>query len=334
MPFLLRSQAQYFRHPKTTAPLELREIRSDGDQVVTGVLTDGQAVFPVDRGIPRFVPSQNYARSFGYQWQTFPKAQLDSHTEWGGESERRLFEETGWPRRMEGQTILEAASGMGRFTEILARTGAQICTFDYSEAVDANRDNNGKSANVSFAQADIYDPPYAHESFDKILCIGALQHCPSPRGAFESLLRFLKPGGEIVVDVYRLYWQSALLGKYYLRPVTSRLPPELLHRLVKRHVAWVYPFTGWLQGRIGRRGRSLSWMLGVADARGRYAMDDTVARTLSELDTFDMLSPAFDRPQTLRTVRKWFADAGLDDVDVRPGYNGIQARGRKPISAA
>jgi hypothetical protein len=40
--------------------------------------------------------------------------------------------------------------------------------------------------------------------------------------------------------------------------------------------------------------------------------------------------PLTDRPQTLRAVRSWFAEAGLVDVQVPPGYNGIQGRGRLP----
>ena len=37
--------------------------------------------FPVVGGIPRFVESDNYAASFGLQWKTFRKTQLDSYTD-------------------------------------------------------------------------------------------------------------------------------------------------------------------------------------------------------------------------------------------------------------
>ncbi len=36
--------------------------------------------FPVVGGVPRFIESDNYAASFGLQWKTFRKTQLDSHT--------------------------------------------------------------------------------------------------------------------------------------------------------------------------------------------------------------------------------------------------------------
>jgi hypothetical protein len=47
------------------------------------------------------------------------------------------------------------------------------------------------------------------------------------------------------------------------------------------------------------------------------------------LDTFDMLSPRYDAPQTLENVREWFRVAGLDAVEVEIGYNGIEGRGKK-----
>jgi SAM-dependent methyltransferase len=325
-----RSDAIVYRHPATGRPVELEVERVEGAEILSGALVGDGDRFPLIDAVPRFCPAENYAASFGYQWSVFPTSQLDSRAAWKGESERRLFAETGWPRRMEGQTILEAGSGMGRFTEVLARTGAEVFTFDSSLSILANVRNNAHFPNVHFAQADLYAPPFAPGTFDKVLCLGVLQHAPSPRDAFSSLTRFLKPGGEIVVDVYRLSWRSLLAPKYYLRPLTRRLPPEILLRCVRFQVGWVIPFTGRLQRWLGPRARSLSWVLGVVDYRGIFEMDDVSARELAELDTFDMLAPAYDRPQTLRAVRSWFVDAGLVDVAVGRGYNGIQGRGRRP----
>jgi ubiquinone/menaquinone biosynthesis C-methylase UbiE len=325
-----RADAAVYRHPATGQPLKLAEERADGDEILAGSLAGDTERFPIIEAVPRFCPPENYASSFGYQWSLFPTSQLDSRAAWKGESARRLFAETGWPRRMEGQKILEAGSGMGRFTEVLAQTEAEVFTFDYSLSIMTNVRNNARFSNVHFAKADVYAPPYAAGSFDKVLCLGVLQHTPSPRDAFLSLTRFLKPGGEIVVDVYRLSWRSVLAAKYYLRPLTRRLPPPTLLRWVRFQVGWVIPLTGSLRRWLGPLARNVSWALGVADYRGVYEMDDATARELAELDTFDMLAPAYDRPQTLRAVRSWFAEAGLVEVAVEPGYNGIQGRGRRP----
>jgi SAM-dependent methyltransferase len=328
---MLKQHADDFRHPRTGRTLKLRVDESHGDVVLSGALTGDGDDFAIVRGIPRFGPADNYAESFGYQWQHFSKTQLDSASAWGSQSAKRLSDHTCWPDRMGDQRILEAGSGMGRFTEHLAATGARVCTFDYSAAVVANYKNNGHHRNVSFAQADIYGPPYQPGSFDKVLCIGVIQHCPSPKKAFMSLTKFVKPGGQIVVDVYRFDWKSLFSGKYYLRPITRRMSHATLHKFVRLHVGWVYPFTGLVQKVLGRPGRSLSWALAMADYRGVYPVNDAMLREHSLLDTFDMLAPAYDRPQTISRVRRWFAEAGLIDVVVKPGWNGIEAQGYRPI---
>ena len=38
------------------------------------------AVYQIVDGIPRFVPDDNYAQSFGFQWNAHEKTQLDSYT--------------------------------------------------------------------------------------------------------------------------------------------------------------------------------------------------------------------------------------------------------------
>src|SRR5512139_1302861 len=99
------------------------------------------AVYPVKRGLPRFVPASNYADSFGFQWNVHAKTQLDSHSGLPI-SANRVFEVTAWPRDMRGQRVLEAGSGAGRFSEVLLATGAELVSFDFSTAVDANWANN------------------------------------------------------------------------------------------------------------------------------------------------------------------------------------------------
>ena len=53
--------------------------------------------------------------------------------------------------------------------------------------------------------------------------------------------------------------------------------------------------------------------------------------------TFGMLLPAYDRPQTLERVRAWFESAGLRDIHVGLRTSLIVARDTKPetrLSAA
>src|SRR5206468_4390503 len=117
-------------------------------------------------------------------------------------SRQRLFLATRWPERLDGQKILEAGSGAGRFTEVLLTTGAFVYSFDFSSAVEANSSSNGRFDRLCLFQGDIFRIPLKREAFDKVLCFGVLQHTPDPEGAFKSLARHVNRGGEIVIDVY------------------------------------------------------------------------------------------------------------------------------------
>ena len=77
-------------------------------------------------------------------------------------------------------------------------------------------------------------------------------------------------------------------------------------------------------------GLQINWFLLIADYRGVYDFPDETLKQWAILDTYDMLAPAYDIPQTLDTFRSWFEEAGLVDIDVHYGYNGIEGRGKVP----
>ena len=58
-------------------------------------------------------------------------------------------------------------------------------------------------------------------------------------------------------------------------------------------------------------------------------LSSALNKELAILDTFDMYSPWYDTPQTLRTVQQWFEESGLTDIDVHYGPNGIVGKGKK-----
>lgn len=114
----------------------------DLSRVVSGYLVCDQCntSYPTVNGIPRFVSSENYASSFGFQWTMQAQTQLDKFN--GTTISRdRFFGETGWPSQLYGQTILEVGSGAGRFTQIALETGADVYSLDYTQAVDVNLAN-------------------------------------------------------------------------------------------------------------------------------------------------------------------------------------------------
>ena len=279
--------------------------------------------FPIINYIPRFVESENYSNSFGYQWNRFSSTQLDQNL--GVPlSEERFKIETRWPNQMHGELILEAGSGMGRFTQCAAITGAEIFSFDYSNAIDANFKNNRHCKNVHFIQADIRKLPFKQKLFDKIFCFGVLQHTPNPKASLESIFKSLKSEGCLVADIYRKTWKTLFWGQYYLRIITKRIPAKKLFPIVKVYFEVVHWFTGLFLPISSHYSKVLSIVLGTADYRGMYKMDPKIMKEWCLLDTFDKLSPAFDCPQKINDVKNWINTKDVTSFEVIPGYNGIE----------
>ena len=299
-------------------------------EIETGQLTCQRCAtaYPIIGGIPRFVPQENYAASFGLEWRQHARTQYDGYT--GLKlSETRFFQETRWPRDLSGQLVLEVGSGAGRFTEPAAATGALVVSLDYSNAVEVNYQANGSRPNVFIVQASVYQMPFYPGSFDKLFCFGMLQHTPNPHQAFAALPPLLKPRGELVADVYkRTFFATFLATKYYVRFLTRRLDPPRLYRFTQKWVDLWWPLCQVIS-KVPKLGNSLNWRLLVADYAS-YGLAGDLLKDWAYLDTFDMLSPRYDLPQTLGTVRRWFREAGLEEVQVHYGYNGIEGRGRKP----
>lgn len=309
-----------------SSSLTIAREKSHDEETIRGSVAclDCGSSYPIRDGIPRFVESDNYSDSFGFQWTVHGKTQLDSYTGLPI-SRKRLFDATGWPPDLSGQVILEAGSGAGRFTEILLQTGADVVSFDYSSAVDSNWRNNGQSKSLELFQGDLRSIPLERASFDKVVCLGVLQHTPSPEAAFKCLAEMVRRGGELVVDVYRKDVLALLQWKYVLRPITKRMSQRALYRLVSRVVPFLLPAAKKLRkfgGRFGAR------ILPIVEY-SHLGLSDEQNQQWAILDTFDMYSPLYDSPQTRRTLERWYLEAGFVDVVVTAGPNGLVGKGRR-----
>jgi len=318
---------QYFRCPQCrSANLSLAHERVAQGEMAEGELICGDcgASYRVHNFIPRFVSQDNYAKSFGFQWTIHRKTQLDSYT--GLPITRnRLFDVAGWATDLSGQVILEAGSGAGRFTEILLETGAEVFSFDYSCAVEANWQNNGQSQRLRLFQGDLRKIPLPQGAFDKVICLGVLQHTPSPESAFKSLSEMVRPGGELVVDVYRRDVLALLHWKYILRPITRRMSQPALYRLVSRVVPFLLPAAKVMRKVGGRTGARIVPIVEYS----HLGLPDEHNQQWAVLDTFDMYSPSYDYPQSTQTLERWYMESGFVDVSVHPGPNGIVGKGRR-----
>jgi SAM-dependent methyltransferase len=283
--------------------------------------------------MPRFVPDDMYAASFGFQWNRFPTLQVDTVMK-NDLSRTRFFATTGWPGSLAGQRILEAGCGSGRFTELALETGAEVFSFDLSCAVEAAYANNGRAPNLHMFQASIYDIPLRKTLFDKIFCMGVIQHCPDPEKAFHSLLPYLRPGGEIVIDVYAKAGFPAL--KYWVRPITRRMSPESLYRTLAAIIPVAFDVKKWISRLpgIGPRLASLIPIGPLSHTNIGLNYTEEELKQVKILSAFDMYAPRYDFPQRIENVRRWFKKAGLTDITIGFGHNGITAKGKKPLASS
>jgi SAM-dependent methyltransferase len=303
--------------PATGQSLRLKMGNDVQDEIASGELVtpDGAKCYSIENHIPRFVPMDNYARGFGFQWNRFRKTQLDSYT--GVPISRdRLFESSGWtPALLKGKRVLEVGCGAGRFTEIALDAGAFVVAVDYSSAADACWANHGMSPKLNVIQGDICHLPFAPFSFDFVYCLGVLQHTPDVSRSFLALPAQLRLGGRLVVDVYPDLWLNYFWPKYWLRPITKRIPERHLFSIVKLMVSCLLPISRAI-GRIPKFGRALRCAIPVSNYDGIFPLSNKQLREWALLDTFDMLAPKYDQPQTMSTIHAWFEMAGMENVEV------------------
>ncbi len=278
--------------------------------------------YPRVHGVIRFVDEQKYSGSFGFQWQVYSRTQLD--TQQSDRSEQAFRQRTGFrPEDLAGKLVLDVGCGMGRFAEVATRWGAKVVGIDLSLAAEvAVRNLAGRDATIF--QADVFQLPFAPESFDFVYSIGVLHHTPDCERAFKMLPGLVKPGGRIAIWLYSKYHNWYKMSDVY-RKVTRRMPPRLLHTLCYG----VVPLYGVHQvlRKIPLIGRPASGVLAYAIPMAFH--DDRQWRVL---DTFDWYSPWYQSKHTYEEVFRWFEDCGLEDLRVI--QEPISVTGRKPLATA
>ena len=289
----------------------------------------------IANSIPRLVEDpDNYAANFGLQWQLFRKTQLDSHTGVPLSYERllRCLGDDNM-RELQGAasyTVLEAGCGAGRFTEILLRAPrARVFSVDYSSAVDANQHNFPQNNSHRIFQADIAKLPFAARQFDLVLCLGVIQHTPSPEDTIAKLYEQVKPGGALVIDHYRRSHRQLRVARIF-RLFLKRLPPEAALRCTNRLVKALCPLH-----RAVSKSRILHMVLArlsplITYYREYPELDDKQQYEWALLDTHDSLTDWHKHHRSRGEIKHILKNLGATDVHVSVVGNVIEARSRRP----
>jgi SAM-dependent methyltransferase/uncharacterized protein YbaR (Trm112 family) len=309
---------------KNSLTLESSKTENSGN-ILEGNLqcADCQKTYPITGGIPRFVELDNYGSSFGYQWNLFRKEQIDSFNSTGLSAER-FWAETSWAKEsLKGKWILDAGCGAGRFLDVASTSEAEVVGIDISNAIDAAKENLQGRENVHFVQASIYELPFKEGIFDACYCIGVIQHTPDPAKTMACLPKILKEKGQLAVTIYeKRKWFTRLHSKYLLRPITQRLPQPFLLKLIKGGMPIFFPLTNVLF-RLPVLGKFFMFAIPIANYVNEPRLSSEQRKAWAILDTFDMLAPAYDQPQTESEARTALLETGLSDIRrlPNPGLN-------------
>ncbi len=292
----------------------------------------GAHQFPIESAIPRFVPRDNYAASFGYQWNRFKKEQIDSAN--GTKlSTSRFYAETGWTKDwLKGKWVLDAGCGAGRFLDVASESEADVVGLDVATAIDAARANLSGRENVHFVQASVYELPFRPSAFDGCYCIGVVQHTPDPQGTMRMLPRVLRQGGRIAVTAYERKPWTKLYSKYWVRPLTKRLDRLKLLSGIERAMPFLFPITNVLF-RLPLAGRVFMFAIPVANYVHERSLTAAQRYDWAILDTFDMLSPQYDQPRTQGEIEEALGSAGIVNLK-RLDNSGVNVIGEKGATGA
>jgi SAM-dependent methyltransferase len=292
--------------PSSGAPLR----REDGE------FRSSSIRYPVVNGIPRFVASDLYVKSFSLEWNTHDRTQLDIYRDDSPSLKEFIAKTAFTPEFLRGKLVLDAGVGAGRYADIASRWGADVVGVDLSLAVEASQRNLGDRTNVWIAQADIGALPFKPASFDVIFSIGVLHHTPDTKAYFEKLVPLLKPGGTIAIWVYPKT-ESYVIRERWVGFV-NKLPPTWFY-------SWCRWFVPWAEARLDHP---------LVGALRRVFPFPTHGLGIEYdiLDTFDGYSPRYHGIHDPEEVMAWFKGAGLEDIS-QPSDWQTCVRGRRPLTA-
>ena len=292
--------------------------------------------FPLIGNILRFVPIENYASSFGLQWNEYRTTQLDSETGLSISHDRLKRLLGGSFDFLKGKEVLEAGCGAGRFTEILLASGAHVWAVDISSAVEANYKNCSPFSHYAVVQASILELPFEKGQFDIVLCIGVIQHTPDPEATMQRLCEQVKPGGLLVIDHYTYGYPSTfsrrLLRKFLLKTperfslrfcqtLTNLLWP--LHRLFwKMRLLPSFPTIRHFFVRLSP----------VVDYHDAYPqLGVKLLKMWAALDMHDTLTDYYKHLRSASEIEIHLQKCGMVDIETIYAGNGVEAKAHKPL---
>jgi len=275
--------------------------------------------------------TKDYSGNFGLQWNKFPLTQFDSHTGLPL-TKNRLFDSSKWNvNDMKNKVVIELGSGAGRFTEILLEAGCYVFSVEMSNAIYVNEINN-KSDNIVFIKSSLNNLEFLNNLFDYVLCYGVAQHTPNLLDTYKSCFAFGKKGGKISIDHYaKTYYPTT---KSIWRPITKRLDPKTLFKIVNFYVPYFFPIDTFIKTKLPTIISKLV-RLSIPIPCVNYTDTKNVPQDKKKLiewaimDTYDALGAKYDSPLSLDELKKIGKKIELNTFEVKKNGPILILNGKK-----
>jgi len=142
-----------------------------------------------------------------------------------------------------GRRVLEVGCGTGNISLALARRGARVVGLEPSGPMlgAARHKARREGLDLTWLRGLAGQLPCAHDSFDGVLCILALDFIDDRPGALGEMVRVLRPGGFLAVAVLNRFslWTLKRLVRAWFKPSLWRqvrfLTPKALKDLLASH---------------------------------------------------------------------------------------------------
>ena len=119
---------EYLVCPTSGSQLRLEGSRCDGDEIIEGLLISLEGrQYPVRNGVPRFVSSEEYTNTFGFQWNMHGRIYFDDKDKYRVTSTyTQLRQKLGLsPEMISGKTVLDIGCGTGANGAVMVEWGAR-----------------------------------------------------------------------------------------------------------------------------------------------------------------------------------------------------------------
>jgi len=316
--------------PATKEPLKLEIIERFDNTIVTGFLFSSTNKYPIIRGVPRFnlnEISEEYTMNFGYQWNKWPYVQFEEenlgkpmsgHTL---QMFKRITEISLTESDEKEELFCDIGCGSGRFIDLISKTSNYAIGIDSSEAVESAARKFSANPRILICQADVLQLPIVSDVVDHVYSIGVLHHTADPLQATKEIGRVLKSNGSASIAVYGKggYYDDQIVRAY--RTFFSKTWPVFGH-----HLPLIYSRAIIVATRPLEKFKRLKILLKPILMYFPHIQLPDIKWSI--LDTFDSITPSYQRGITPFELHSYMVESGIDDI--KPvNWGGTSLKGKR-----